>query len=644
MWDYFSFTCFFYFNLGAQTIEIEQIKQVAINAFSERTGSDTKQLKIYQIIPLGVSDEILIYVLNFQPDGYIVISNEEAAEPILGYGIGSVFSPGQVPPGLQSLLDGYKNEILSIRKSGIKPTIELAEKWIRYSSKDFARNRLKSYTPGNVLLETSWGQDGGYKQKCPEYPNTNQHCLVGCGGVALGQILYYWGCRVFPDDTISYLPENFQDSVKVWFYNQRYNWAAMSRNSSDTVNARLLFHSAASVSSNFGLNYTSSIIYAAVWAFRNYWGFNCSNADEKNDYNQNPNDWILLLKESLDEGYPVYYTAEKDNDSIAHAWVVDGYNSNNEFHCNWGWAGSYNGWFTLGSLNTLNGNYNTDQRAIFEIYPLLDGCLGMGGSNVICYESNQTYTVTIPTTASLQWVKSSKLTQVGGNTGTSYTVYANIEESDTANIRVYIKNSKGQLFMTRTRNVWVGPPAFSISGSDLLAPFEEGMAVVEYNSHDMGIDPYSFNWSYTGPLSDISGSYINADYTASDETGQGYIYFSIENSCGETENRMYFQVVDQYLMVISPNPASDFIEVTFDKIEKDSDLTPFIKVDKKASINGIENFRVELWGEKSGLIFSESFENGKARISCENLQKGIYYLHVIIEGKTYKQKVSINPK
>jgi hypothetical protein len=52
-----------------------------------------------------------------------------------------------------------------------------------------------------------------------------------------------------------------------------------------------------------------------------------------------------------------------------HAFNVDGYNGNDYFHFNWGWSGSYNGYFYLDNLNPGGNNFTEGQGAIIDIYP-----------------------------------------------------------------------------------------------------------------------------------------------------------------------------------------------------------------------------------------------------------------------------------
>jgi hypothetical protein len=54
------------------------------------------------------------------------------------------------------------------------------------------------------------------------------------------------------------------------------------------------------------------------------------------------------LRSELDAGRPIYYHGFG---SGGHAFNVDGYQGNDFFHFNWGWSGSYNGYYYLDNLN-----------------------------------------------------------------------------------------------------------------------------------------------------------------------------------------------------------------------------------------------------------------------------------------------------
>jgi hypothetical protein len=63
----------------------------------------------------------------------------------------------------------------------------------------------------------------------------------------------------------------------------------------------------------------------------------------------------------------VYYAGRS---SSGHAFILDGYNNNEEFHFNWGWGGHYDGWFISTALTpSAIHDYSYEQDAIINIMP-----------------------------------------------------------------------------------------------------------------------------------------------------------------------------------------------------------------------------------------------------------------------------------
>ncbi|HIE79945.1 MAG TPA: hypothetical protein EYQ03_04675, partial [Nitrospinaceae bacterium] len=71
------------------------------------------------------------------------------------------------------------------------------------------------------------------------------------------------------------------------------------------------------------------------------------------------------MKNELEENRPILYSGYEDsNYNGGHAWNVDGYQGNN-VHCNWGWGGWNNGYFSL----TTMGGFESYQTALISIIP-----------------------------------------------------------------------------------------------------------------------------------------------------------------------------------------------------------------------------------------------------------------------------------
>ncbi len=207
---------------------------------------------------------------------------------------------------------------------------------------------------------------------CPKVPGGSEssRCLVGCGGVAVAQILKYWGYEVIPQGYISYISyikdydgHTHPTPISVNFAQQNYLWARMNNHSPNTHNALLLYHAAVAVRSDFGPSGTLSVTYNTKNALINFFGLNAT-LKSKGTYDYNS--WVNLLKNQIDLNQPLMYRSN-DGDK-GHIWVIDGY-FNNFFYCNWGWGGDSNGWFLLNALGPQNYNFDSAHMAIINIYP-----------------------------------------------------------------------------------------------------------------------------------------------------------------------------------------------------------------------------------------------------------------------------------
>ena len=86
--------------------------------------------------------------------------------------------------------------------------------------------------------------------------------------------------------------------------------------------------------------------------------------------------WISMLKNDLDQQHPIIYAGTDQNGQGGHCFICDGYDNSNNFHFNWGWEGSYDGYYALNNLTPYSGgigggnyDYSYFQQAIFGAVP-----------------------------------------------------------------------------------------------------------------------------------------------------------------------------------------------------------------------------------------------------------------------------------
>jgi len=608
--------------LSAKNVTLETASQVAFNVFSEKSGVTKSSFEIKEVISVKKGDLVLYRIFNFSPKGYIVITADDNSRPVIGYGLNSNFSFDNAPPALIYLLGEYKKEMEYIVKNKLKADDTITGNWEKYSDKNYVP--LKSYTVGNELLETNWNQGSPYNNSCPLDPNTGYRCLVGCTAVALGQILNYWNCKVFPDGTRTYYPNiHFTNPLTVNFYDQDYEWDDIGTEVAPT--AEFLYHCGVAIRVNYTDSATSGYSNYVDQAMRNNFGFQTSGLKSKNSYSSST--WINMLKADIDAGKPIYYdgTNTTVTPNVAHAWVIDGYRATDEFHCNWGWGGTYNDYYYLTDLTPGSHNYNSNQHAIIGAKPILDACSGLDGSDLVC-SSNESYSISIPASASVLWSKSASLNQVSGNTNPTYTVNAAISGS-TGHVTATIRNSQGQTFLIRTKNVWVNKPAFTgLIHGDIFIPLG---TVEQYwvDASEIQLQQLTvYDWDVTSNLDMVSSHYYQQDvFVEGIATGRGSVFFIATNGCGTSQSSLPVRVTDMLLLSITPNPTNGETIIT---IESSSEETTF---DETAP------WELEIYSEMQLLKTRQTGLHGRnARIQTVGWKEGVYLVRV-----NYKDKILI---
>ena len=462
----------------------------------------------------------------------------------------------------------------------------------------------------------------------------------------MGQILRYWECRVFPDNTSHYYCDSIQQWLTVHYYNESYNWGIMHNEQADDENAKLLYHCGVAAEAEYTSNGTGASLYDAKFGFVNYFGFHANTPIYKNN---NSSNWVNLLKAEINAYRPVLYAGAKTDTSAGHAWVIDGYKTNNKFHCNWGWYGNYNNeWYSLDDLTTGSHNYNSRQRAVMGIYPKLDGCGAPNGASTVC-SSNVSYSVSIPSSASVTWSKSGSLQQVGGNTGTTYTVKAaSCSQGGSGTVTATIKNSQGGTFLVRSKNVIVsGPPPSSVSLN--ITDNLTGQSVQPYNMcpnttyvlecvNSSSCSTSNYSWTLPYGMSQISAS-SNWVLINTNSSGGGILMVHSATCCSDCGSNVLILTenlstdgydCDNYYMMISPNPSNG--EVTISILSKNggdevkSDFTApwdvhVISVDRQVEI-----------------VKETKLEGNKYKLNTSGWKQGVYvvqakYNDKIVEGK-----------
>ncbi|MHC1778516.1 MAG: C10 family peptidase [Lentimicrobium sp.] len=308
-----------------------------------------------------------IYIFRLPDHGFILISAEKAAFPVLAYSPGSDWPSGELPDNAGAWIDNYVSQVDRIRSSNLMPDQKIKDAWehpLPFFTKQFKQER--SVAPLTISL---WNQGVFYNDSCPIEPQgAGGRALAGCVPVALAQILFY---HRFPERGTgfnAYFSHEY-GTLSADFGNTTYNWSGMlarpDRFSSSL--SQLIYHCGVSVNAVYSAGGTSAATADAADALIQYFGY----ADEVVYHNKaeySDSSWKSMIRLNLEQRLPLIYKGSPGGLG-GHAWVCDGFEGDDFFHFNWGWSGFADGYYYLDNLNPGNYDFTFGQGAIFNIHP-----------------------------------------------------------------------------------------------------------------------------------------------------------------------------------------------------------------------------------------------------------------------------------
>jgi hypothetical protein len=363
-------------------------EQVAMNWYSERNDKAPNDFEIVESFIETENADNIYYIFNFDKTGFVIVSADDIAVPILGYVFKHNYTTENHPPQFDAMLASFREQILYARNNNLSPPQETIDKW----------NRLKvttdMFVPENVravgpLLSTTWNQGQFYNESCPAdagsvpadpYTPGNGYVWAGCTATATAQVMKHHAHPATGEGTHSYTHATYGLQF-VNFGATTYNWALMPNNVTAVTPSvhTLLYHVGVGAEMNYGLYGSGAWIGGAVpasalSALQNHFKYDLNSYyDQRDNYSATPLVWHAMLKTELDNNRPLVYEGYNSGHADGHAFVIDGYQgaANDDYHVNWGWSGSYDGYYTLDALAPLlpNYDYRFYQGALFGVEP-----------------------------------------------------------------------------------------------------------------------------------------------------------------------------------------------------------------------------------------------------------------------------------
>ena len=368
--------------LSAKQIELQDAKTVAENfvestdAFQAISKSDVLEIAYTSsYIDNSSNETVYYYIFNTGTKGFVIVSGDDNALPILGYSSSSTFELENAPINFRKWLEGYKGQIRHSIVNSIPATQEVVEQWNDLLGGNYNPVN-KTGMIVNPLMTTTWDQSPFYNDLAPG------GSVTGCVATAMAQIMKFWN---HPTQGVGFHSYNENDygTLSANFGSTTYQWSSMVDDvtSSNSAVATLMYHCGISVDMDFSPAFSGAWVIVnspapqanSEYAFKTYFGYDTSvQGVERENYTTTT--WTALLKTELDAGRPIDYAGFGNGGG--HAFVCDGYDVNDFFHMNWGWSGSFDGFFSIDALDPSgtgtgggSGGFNSGHQAVIGIKP-----------------------------------------------------------------------------------------------------------------------------------------------------------------------------------------------------------------------------------------------------------------------------------
>lgn len=339
------------------------------------TTSTGRRLKTHEapVLDLTFNDSSslpAVYLFSRPAGGYMVVSADDAATPLLGYSDNGTLDMRDLPPQLNYWLREYTAQIAWMRGSGQGTKRQVASD---------ALSGLQAVAP---LVKTKWNQSDPYNLYCYYLKSDTDSVksVTGCVATAMAQVMNYFQYPSVGTGSISYRHGD-SGTYSMDFSARPFDWSEMldtyypgsfSQEEADAV-AYLMKACGYSVKMDYGVGESGASGPAIGTALIEYFGYDDGISVQTRKF-FTYTEWATMIYNNLSKVGPVVY----DGSALdgGHSFICDGYDGNGYFHFNWGWGGMGDGYYLLDALNPdeygiggAAGGYNLGQQVILGITP-----------------------------------------------------------------------------------------------------------------------------------------------------------------------------------------------------------------------------------------------------------------------------------
>jgi len=356
---------------GAKTISPEQAAGIASGFMPGKAVGSQDQVMVTTQSHVAGKGASPYYIYNYDGGGFVIVSGDDRFGEILAYNTVGEIDMDSAPDGLKDMLRLYAVAFDMLPDGDDNTGMQLTA--------------TPEVVVQPLLGDIAWGQDAPFNAMTP-VSTGGTHFYTGCVACAGTQIMRYYSYPAKGLGSKTYTDPLSKNTLTADFGNTTYSWADMPARVPDAATdaqtraySTIAAHFGIAVEMQYETAGSGAYDMMVPFALRNYFGYDKALRLHLREY-YSTSEWLSIIKEELSSGRPVFYGGTSDKGSGGHAFVLDGYDSQDFVHVNWGWYGSSNGYFRINHLDPSSlgegggaGGYNLGQDMVTGIRPALAG-------------------------------------------------------------------------------------------------------------------------------------------------------------------------------------------------------------------------------------------------------------------------------
>ncbi|MGB4671111.1 MAG: C10 family peptidase [Bacteroidaceae bacterium] len=305
------------------------------------------------------------YVFNYgDENGFVIVSADlRTKQSVLAYSDQGSFDDEFIPSNVEKVLASYQEQIEAVRHNRAGAAVQSGHNGV-------------PEVIVKPLITTVWDQDPPFNLLCPIDKETGLRSLTGCMATAMAQTMNYWewpasgqGLHFNTRDTT--LCVNFDESVYDWD-NMIEDYSLGGTAEQEAAVQRLMYDCGIAINTTYGSSASAAYLSDVQKAIITY--FDYASSAKMIQHKDCESEWDNILKQELDAGRPILYGGYTLDRTIGHAFICDGYDSQDYFHYNFGWNGYCDGFYLSSAidLKEIDVNFSSNMLAVIGIVPDYD--------------------------------------------------------------------------------------------------------------------------------------------------------------------------------------------------------------------------------------------------------------------------------